>query len=257
MKISDINLNHTSKKLEFQNPKIEFDYKQLWKVFKKNWLRLQGCELEETPEVIENYKPLFFYFAEDSRFFKCRNLYKEKNNPSFEKGLLIVGSYGLGKSAVMETLQASLIGTDKEFIGTHAMAVVDEFEACKTSHDKIMFNRRHINGTFLEFRAKPRYFDDVKTEREASNYGKTNLFKDILEKRYSNKALTHLTCNYHPEHEGDLQEALREFDEKYGGRVYDRIFSMFNIIEFKKRRCLKYSNNIYLEWFVYFDLQVL
>jgi len=88
-----------------------------------------------------------------------------------------------------------------------------------------------------------RYFDDIKTERHASNYGKVNLFKDILENRYNNrvqivKGVTKInktfgTCNYKEGYEGNTEVALEEFGEMYGGRIYDRLFEMFNIIEFK------------------------
>ena len=85
-----------------------------------------------------------------------------------------------------------------------------------------------------------RYFDDLKTERIASNFGKVNIFKEILEERYNrmntnstsiNK--TFITCNFKEGFENDIEAAIDEFGEKYGGRVYDRIFEMFNILEFK------------------------
>jgi len=77
------------------------------------------------------------------------------------------------------------------------------------------------------------YYDDVKTERIASNYGMTNLFKDIIEKREVRKLKTYITCNFKEDQPGNIPAALLEFGEKYGSRVFDRLFSMFNIIEFK------------------------
>src|SRR5690606_3748536 len=76
-------------------------------------------------------------------------------------------------------------------------------------------------------------FDDMLNEREANNFGKTELFKDILEIRCHNKRITHATCNYDRFQPGDLEKGLLQFHDKYGGRVYDRLFEMFNIIEFK------------------------
>jgi DNA replication protein DnaC len=49
-----------------------------------------------------------------------------------------------------------------------------------------------------------RYFDDLKTERIASNYGKVNIFKDILEERYNRNAKTHITCNFKDGFNGNL-----------------------------------------------------
>jgi len=233
MKISEVNTKR-KEELKFQDPKIQFTDKELWSRFRYFWKQLNPLqEFKETPEAINNLKTLIFYFSEDKRFFDCENLWSSKNTPSFEKGLLIIGTYGTGKSSYMAALQLALNGCDKSFMSYHAMGIVDEYEACGSPSDKEVFNKKYIKGTFNGFKAKAKYFDDLKTERDASNYGKINLFKDILEKRYSNHALTHLTCNYDPKEEGNLEAGIYEFSAKYGPRVYDRIFSMFNIVEFK------------------------
>ncbi len=91
-------------------------------------------------------------------------------------------------------------------------------------------DRRTLLQPLLNGRA---HFDDLKTESIASNYGKKNIFKDVLEIRYKNKLLTHVTCNYMQGYSGDVQMGLEEFGAKYGGRVYDRIKEMFNVVEFK------------------------
>ena len=65
------------------------------------------------------------------------------------------------------------------------------------------------------------------TESTASNYGKLEIFKDLFEMRYTNRAKTLISLNY----AGTLDETLDEISKKYGERVYDRLFEMFNIIE--------------------------
>jgi len=182
---------------------------------------------------IENIRPIIYYFSKDQQFFECANLVtkfdfsgaKKDSAPSFEKGLLIVGHYGNGKTATMTALSRLLINTPYSFMHHTANGVVEDYEYCNGSADKKEFWRK--------MDAKGIYIDDVKTERIASNYGKSNLIKDIIEKRYMNKRITHLTCNYHPQYLGDVNYALWEFGEKYGGRVFDRLFEMFNVIEFK------------------------
>lgn len=121
------------------------------------------------------------------------------------------------------------------FKGYTANEVVGMFEKCNDDASKKDFERKMNFGS--------RYFDDIKTERIASNYGKVNIFKDIFETRYNNRIQTvndktiinktFATCNYKDGYEGNLEVAVDEFLEKYGGRVYDRLFEMYNIIEFK------------------------
>lgn len=207
----------------------------LWNVFKTNFLIVNSKEFEKNEFTTKNLEPLIYYFAKDERFFQCENLSK-LSTPSFDKGILIVGTFGNGKTAVMRTFE-KIFSTTKgvSFKGYSANEVVTMFEKCNDHEKKSEFNRKMNFGD--------RYFDDIKTERQASNYGKVNLFKDILENRYNNRIQTtngvpktnktYGTCNYKEGFEGNADVALEEFGELYGGRVYDRLFEMFNIIEFK------------------------
>ncbi|OIQ22174.1 MAG: hypothetical protein BM557_02020 [Flavobacterium sp. MedPE-SWcel] len=99
--------------------------------------------------------------------------------------------------------------------------------------------RKEIDFETLMWKGS-RYFDDLKTERIASNYGKVNIFKELLEERYNRvdpktkkRLKTFVTCNFKEGFEDNLEKAVDEFGEKYGSRVWDRMFEMFNIIEFK------------------------
>lgn len=207
---------------------LEFSSKQLWEAFRLKFAQLHGKPFVKTAESVKNLEPLIYYFSKDNRFFECENLHKI-SKPSFEKGLLIVGGYGNGKTSVMRVFE-SIFKPFKThtFKGYTANEVVVMFEKCTGDKSEILrteFEQAMFKGI--------RYFDDVKTERIASNFGKVNIFKDILESRYNNGAKTFLTCNYAESDFGNLEIALEEFGVKYGGRIYDRIFEMFNVIEFK------------------------
>ena len=79
-------------------------------------------------------------------------------------------------------------------------------------------------------------FDDILKEDKASSYGITNLFEQILEEKYRKKITTHATLNYKVDNGKVIEDAgvaVRQLGEKYGGYLYDRVFSMFNVIEFK------------------------
>jgi DNA replication protein DnaC len=199
---------------------------QLFKLFKEKFLEVNGRPLIKIEGVtIKNLEPLIYYFSKDERFFECENLSK-LSEPSFEKGLLVIGNFGNGKTSTMITFEKIFQNIKGiSFKGYTANEVVGMFEKCGDDISKKEFERKVNFGT--------RYFDDVKTERVASNFGKVNLFKDILESRYNNKVKTHITCNFKENFEGNIEMALEEFGENYGGRVHDRLFAMFNIIEFK------------------------
>ena len=86
--------------------------------------------------------------------------------------------------------------------------------------------------------------DDVKAEGDAFKYSKKNLLDDILYYRYENEARTIITCNYDKNHPNDLEKAIDEFGTKYDGRIYDRLFEMFNIIEVKDLKSFSQQSQI-------------
>lgn len=199
---------------------------ELFIAFEQEFLTLTGHKLSREKIRVDDYKTLIFYFSHDERFFNCINLNKKFSNPSFDKGLLIIGNYGNGKSSCMKAIAKALYRFNVDhFKYYNANTVVDMYESCKSGDDKKDFWKKI--GTRIKC------FDDVKTERQASNYGKIELFKDVIEKRYDKGFKTFITCNYHNDHPNDLQIGLEEFGDRYGGRVYDRLFEMFNVIEFK------------------------
>jgi len=199
----------------------------LFKEFDKEYFRQNNVRYSRTKESLENIKPLIYYFIGDiENFKKCINV-SSLSKQSFNKGLLIIGGYGNGKTSVMKTIENVLKKTNITFKGYPANDVITMYEACQNANEKDVFYKKMNNGT--------RYFDDILTERIASNYGKNNLFKDIFEIRYEKKMRTYVTCNYKDNTSDDLKAGLHQFGEKYGSRVYDRLFSMFNIIEFKGR----------------------
>lgn len=212
-------------------PKIEFTITalELWKLFIKNFEKVNGKPFlgvgGKDGLTIKNLEPLLYYFSKDNRFFKCENLSK-LSVPSFDKGLLIIGNYGNGKTSTMKVFEHIFKGIPGyTFNGYTTNEAVTLFEKCKDDTDRDEFEKKMWLGT--------RYFDDLKTERIASNFGKVNIFKEILEERYSKKSKTYCTMNFKNGFKDNIEEAVFELSEKYGERIYDRVFEMFNIIEFK------------------------
>lgn len=214
------------KKLYSQSPQKDrrvLSYKEMESIFKDKI----GDQCVLNPSI----QSVILYFSMGD-WFKSKAIWKFKHRelkPSREKGLMLIGHYGNGKSTSMRVIEQllkehHLFG---QFKGYTANEIVEMYEECETPMDKKTFWKRMLTPRI--------YIDDVKTEREASNYGKSNLIKEIIEKRYDKGLLTHISCNYKSGHPGDLEHGIAEFGEKYGGRVLDRIFEMFNIIEFKEK----------------------
>lgn len=220
-------VNYLQRLLE---PKEEVNFsitaKQLWELFKENFQEVNGRPFIKIDGItIKNLEPLIYYFSKDKRFFECENLLNI-SEPSFDKGLLIIGNFGNGKTSAMKVFEKIFKGiVGIGFKGFSANEVVTMFEKCSNEMARDEFDKTMWRGT--------RYFDDLKTERIASNFGKVNIFKEIIEERYNRKSKTYLTCNFKKDFPNDIDKALDEFEDKYEGRVYDRLFEMFNIIEFK------------------------
>lgn len=196
----------------------------LYREFVKHFFKNEGISFLKNDDTIENLKPLIYYFIGDfENFKKCKNVHSI-SNPSLKKGLLIIGDYGNGKTSMMKAFESALRPTNIIFKGFSANEIVKMYEGCENPTDKKEFDRKTLRGT--------RYFDDILTEREASNYGKSNLFKDIFEERYNKNLRTYITCNYNKNFIGNVEKGIEQFGVKYGGRVHDRIFEMFNVIHF-------------------------
>lgn len=157
------------------------------------------------------YNLMCMYFAQDPKF-------EEFENCKLDKGLLILSLYGTGKTAMMKAFH--LLGRKifnrlndpfMWFQMSNCNDMLNEFEAADC--DKGAFHSK--------YKVSNRYFDDFGTERQASNYGKSNIMQEILENRYlSPQFKTHLTSNLSDE----------EMEEKYGSRVFSRMHEMFNVI---------------------------
>jgi len=223
-------INHWKKVRESVDaPEKKFTKKELWKLFIKTFKEIHGKEFVYNDEVLENIKPLIFYFMKDENFFSCKNLSK-LSDPSFEKGLLIIGNFGNGKTATMEVFEKIFKPIKSiSFKGYSSNEVVNMFEKINPTLKEQILTRAEFDKLM---HTGKRYFDDVKTERDASNFGKMNLMKDILEVREKNNLLTHITCNFKDGFPNDVQAGLDEFEDRYGSRLYDRLFKMFNIIVF-------------------------
>lgn len=227
----------TEKKLEEQNQrKLEIiksiNLETTLTVFKKTFKKNYKVDFEETTETLENLNTVAKYFSKDDSFLSC-GVKNSKgvflSQPSFEKGLCIVGGFGNGKTCIMNTMQKMFIGLDGYTFGRFSShEIVRKYEeASKHNHPEVLENLWNM------LTRSSLYIDDVKAEPIANAYGKKNLLNSLFQDRYNLGLKTHISINYAPSFNGDALKALEEFKTKYSDQVYDRIYEMYNIIEFK------------------------
>jgi len=192
--------------------------------FYTNFEKIENKKFNPTAEVDKILSTIIYYFIGAPIFLKSTVLASKISKPSFQKGLLLIGNYGTGKTAIMIVIAETLKELNIHLKIMLTSELVREYE-CLEPHEKKYFFERLNRGIWV--------FDDLINEKEASNYGKSEIFIEILETRCHHKKITHATCNYDPIFPDNLKKGLHQFYTKYGGRVYDRLFEMFNIIEFK------------------------
>lgn len=169
------------------------------------------------------------YFFRDERFFNSPCLIiTAGTTPSLDKGLLIMGNCGTGKTSILLALEQVfnkhvIFNSKIHFKSMTVNDVVNEYEKLKSPEEREEFNRKHQSGF--------RLYDDAKSEDDASNFGKKNTIKIILFLRNSKGSKTILTCNYDTAFPNDFEKGIDQFGIRYDERIYDRLHSDFNFIE--------------------------
>ncbi|TYB79166.1 P-loop NTPase family protein [Bizionia myxarmorum] len=201
-----------------------FVKQELWNRFCSEFQKLYGKPLIKTKEILGNLEVLFHYFLKDPAFFKCKNLITTLNEPSFDKGLLIIGDVGVGKTDNMKCFENIFQPINSfRFKSYNAKSLVREYEKCASPMDKDYF--------FKDKDRKQIFIDDIGSENNASNYGLFDVIGNIISDRYDKNQVTYITTNFATS-ANSVEETLSALGEKYGHRVYDRLFEMFNIVTF-------------------------
>lgn len=179
-------------------------------------------KLESNPMVVidENnrkaIKILCLYFTNDIRF--------EEMGGNLQKGLMIRGGIGIGKTYLMELFnknqkQSYSIKNCGEIASQFTVTgrdILDQYTTLKTTIPNVKNFGQDKLGIC---------FDDLGCEKEGVHYAdKTEILAPILEMRYNRRlhAQTHITTNLTPE----------ELQAKYGDRLRSRMREMFNVIDF-------------------------
>jgi DNA replication protein DnaC len=169
------------------------------------------------------FELLCLYFAHDEKFVPAA-VQMGVDNPSLEKGILIAGNFGVGKTWLMRVFARNQL---QVFQVHNAKDIADLFEK-----DGVDSQTQFIDPPRLPVNDIQNFYhrfiglciDDMGTEREKNNYGnRKNVIGDLIELRYSRKAtghLLHITTNLNAD----------QLKEMYGGRVTSRLREIMNII---------------------------
>ncbi len=191
-----------------------YDYDDAW-----HWLERKGRQtfgnhfrLYEEDRLVINQ--LLCYFFRDVPV-------AEQLNIRLNKGILLSGPVGCGKTSLM-----SLLRHVPQDPFRHIMKSCRDisFEFIKDGPDVI---QRYSTHSFYNARPRAICFDDLGTEKNLKYFGnECNVMAEIILSRYdlfvTRSMLTHLNTNLSA---GELEAA-------YGRRVRSRLREMFNLISF-------------------------
>ncbi|MFG6685262.1 hypothetical protein ACGK9U_01670 [Mariniflexile sp. HNIBRBA6329] len=215
------NLKNASLETKREHP---FNKKTLWNLFICEYRLLFSKPFLCDAVVARNIEAIFYYFLESEEFFNCQNLRSDISAPSFNKGLLLFGNVGVGKTHIMRVFESIFKKyPPHRFTISPTYEVVDKYEAISTRADKDFFYQSYTNGTIL--------FDDLNSEKIANNYGSVNIMKELIIRRCDKGNKTHLTMNPLPGFENDIDGSLLGLGDDYDQRTVDRFYEMFNVIQ--------------------------
>jgi len=191
----------------------------------KSWLedlgkQTYGASFRMYPEDFELIYSLIVYAIEDKKE-------AEKCHLDLEKGILLAGPIGCGKTTLM-SLVKYFFQPGKQYQVKSTRDITFEFEQegykviTRYGNNPLSLSYSHpMPGVFC--------FDDLGVEQPRKHFGnECNVMAEILLSRYdlyiSKGILTHLTTNL----------SASEIEERYGNRVRSRMREMFNLVAFDK-----------------------
>jgi DNA polymerase III delta prime subunit len=210
--ISQVQLNSIIRKI-MANP---YDFNTCLRIMERKGKELFGSHFSIQEEDHELISKLLAYVLKNEEI-------AEKQNISLNKGILLSGPVGCGKTTLMTLLRLFQPG-DNRYVMKSCRNV--SFEFIQEGYSVILEYSRHSYNYEI-----PRMYcyDDLGTENSLKYYGNDcNVMAEIILSRYdhfvANKMITHLTTNLNSS----------EIESIYGIRVRSRMREMFNLISFDK-----------------------
>ncbi len=187
--------------------------KQLfWKLF-----RLQAPQFIIKPQNEKIIYSIFRYFLQLPNFDEFGII---KNRAALEKGLLVYGDYGVGKSTLFNIIHevGKLIvmktqNTQLWFPRISTVQMLQQYYDAQKNPSS--------NFKLLNFYREKLYLDDLGKEDKA--YNREEIIGKLLFERHRRKLKTFVTTNENPS----------TIAARYGNHIGDRLPEMFNIIKWE------------------------
>ena len=185
------------------------------------WIENKGVELYGNHfKIIETdypivYKLIAYFLKDEPTCFQY--------NINLNKGILLTGPIGCGKTSLMN-LMKYLTATEHKFFVKPCRDISFEF-----IQDGYQIIHKYSIGKLYQSEPRTYCFDDLGTENNLKYFGnECNVMAEILLSRYdlfiSKKLQTHITTNL----------SATEIEKHYGNRVRSRLREMVNLIAFEK-----------------------
>ena len=198
-----------------ENP-IRYNYNQLLHYLQHRGKEKFGPQFYFRKSDIPLLLQLICYFLNDKER-------ADEHQIDLQKGLLITGPIGCGKTTLLELMKLIAVPEKKFFFFTCREI---SFEFIQDGYEVI---HRYSKGIPEKHTKRHIGFDDLGTEKNLKYFGnEANVMAEIILTRYdmfiANKYLTHITTNL----------SATELEDAYGNRVRSRLRSMCNLIAFDK-----------------------
>lgn len=163
------------------------------------------------------------FSIEDKKIKESYRLSYETILKSGKKGIFLAGGVGIGKSAMMKTLQILLKDTERRFKWVNSYELKDLSE---------QYTIGEIKATYGGFLNCDLYIDDIGFSVDVKRYGNTvNIISDIITERYNlfiNSGIkTHFSTNLLISSKDANVPTIEKF---YGTRIVDRLKEMCTLI---------------------------
>jgi energy-coupling factor transporter ATP-binding protein EcfA2 len=141
----------------------------------------------------------------------------ERLNLNLQKGIMLTGPVGCGKTSLMKLLRFFMVQTESYVI-----------KSCREISFEFIAKGFEVIHKYSTGESRKAYcFDDLGTEQNLKYYGnECNVMAEILLNRYdqfiAHGTITHLTTNL----------SASEIESYYGNRVRSRMREMFNLVAF-------------------------
>lgn len=197
-----------------ENIKTHYNYQEII-----TWIEQKGIELYGNHfKVLETDYPIIYkliaYFLKDEPTCFQYNI-------NLNKGILLSGPIGCGKTSIMNIMKY-LTPTEHKFFVKPCRDISFEF-----IQDGYQIIHKYSKGKLYEYEPKTICFDDLGTESNLKYYGnECNVMAEILLSRYdvyiAKRIQTHITTNL----------SASEIETQYGNRVRSRMRELFNLIAY-------------------------